>query len=73
MVDIDEILATAIRNVWLHADIPGSRSRYYAEIGSARRMRAAIEQEGLIIHHRPMATVSARSNGTGKYRPQTDD
>ena len=32
MIDIDEILATAIRNVWLKSDVPGSRSSYYVEI-----------------------------------------
>jgi hypothetical protein len=63
MIDIDEILATAIRNVWLQADTPGSRSRYYVEIERARRVRAAIEQEGLIIHHRPIAGPSVRSHG----------
>ena len=63
MIDIDEILATAIPNVWLKSDVPGSRSSYYVEIERARRVRAALEQEGLVIHHQPIAGASVRSNG----------
>lgn len=53
MADIDDILASAIRNVWLETGKPSTRAGYYLEIEKARRIRAAIESEGLIIIHAP--------------------
>ena len=36
MVDIDDILAKAIRNVWLQVDGPESRSPNHVEFAAAR-------------------------------------
>ena len=47
MVDIDEILAAAIRTAWLQVNGPGSRSAHHIEV--ARYVRAALEREGIII------------------------
>ena len=49
MVDVDDILAAAIRTVWLQVDGPGSRAGYHLEIERARRVRAALECEGVVI------------------------
>jgi hypothetical protein len=55
MVDIDEILAKAIRNVWLQVNGPEPRARYRLEVEAARRVREALEREGIIITpSRPM-------------------
>jgi len=48
MVDIDEILAAAIRTAWLQVNGPESRSAHHIEV--ARYIRAALEREGIIIH-----------------------
>jgi hypothetical protein len=47
MVDINEILATAIRTAWLQVNGPESRSVHHIEV--ARYVRAALEREGIII------------------------
>ena len=47
MVDIDEILAAAIRTAWLQISGPESRSAHHIEV--ARYVRAALEREGIII------------------------
>jgi len=47
MVDIDEILAAAIRTAWLQIAGPESRSAHHIEV--ARYVRAALEREGIII------------------------
>ena len=60
MVDIDEILAAAIRTVWLQVDGPELRSHYLVEVERAQRVRAALEREGVIITHaRPMPEAAA--------------
>jgi hypothetical protein len=60
MVDIDEVLAAAIRTVSLQVEGPGSRSHYYVEIERARRVRAVLESEGVIITHtRPLPEAGA--------------
>ena len=48
MVDIDEILAAAIRTAWLQVSGPESRSAHHIEV--ARYIRAALEREGIIIN-----------------------
>ena len=49
MVDIDEILAAAIRTAWLEFSGPESRSPHHIEVQTARRVRHALEREGIII------------------------
>ena len=49
MVDIDEILAAAIRTAWLQVNGPEYRSAHYIEVEIARFVRAALEREGIII------------------------
>jgi hypothetical protein len=55
MVDIDEILASAIRTAWLEISGPESRSPHHIEVETAQRVRHALEREGIIITpSRPM-------------------
>jgi len=70
MVDIDEILAAAIRTVWLQVDGPESRSHYHVEVERAQRVRAALEREGVIITQaRPMPEAAApKEEEVGKMR-----
>ena len=70
MVDIDEILAAAIRTVWLQVDGPESRSHYHVEVERAQRVRAALEPEGVIITQaRPMPEAAApKEEEVGKMR-----
>ena len=50
MIDIDEILAAAIRTVWLRTGAPTSQpAGFHIEIERARRVRAALEQEGVVF------------------------
>lgn len=49
MVDIDEILAAAIRTALLQVDGPAPRSHHRIEVVTARRVRAVLEREGVII------------------------
>jgi hypothetical protein len=49
MVDIDEILAAAIRTAWLQVNGPASQSPHQIEVETARRIRAALEREGIVI------------------------
>jgi hypothetical protein len=49
MVDIDEILAAAIRTAWLEISGPESWSPHHIEVETARRVRHALEREGIII------------------------
>jgi hypothetical protein len=73
MVDIDEILAEAIRNV----DGPESQSRDHVEVEAAQCVRAAFERDGIIItpsHPMPEAAAVApfrrrRSSMTGTSGP----
>jgi hypothetical protein len=67
MVDIEEIMAAAIRTVWLQVDGPASRSGYYLEVERARRVRAAIEREGIII------TRSTSDTGTRRAPNQSGE
>jgi hypothetical protein len=72
MVDIDEILAAAIQTVWLQVEGPASRSHYHVEVETARRVRAALEREGIIITQaRPMPEAAAPKEEEG--RKNTDD
>ena len=50
MVDIDEILAAAIRTAWLQVSGPESRSAHHIEV--ARYVRAALEREGIIKNYK---------------------
>jgi len=55
MVDIDEILASAIRTAWLEISGPELRSPHHIEVETAQRVRHALEREGIIITpSRPM-------------------
>ena len=55
MVDIDEILATAIRNALQQVNGPAPESQFRVEVETARRVRVALEREGIIITpSRPM-------------------
>jgi hypothetical protein len=59
MIDIDEILAAAIRNALLQVNGPAPRSQYRVEVETARRIRAALEREGIIITpSRPMPAAA---------------
>lgn len=49
MVDIDEILADAIRTTWLQVNGPESRPPHHIELAIARRVRAALERKGIIM------------------------
>jgi hypothetical protein len=49
MVEIDRILATAIRSVWLQVNGPGSPSPCRIEVETARRVRIALEREGIVM------------------------
>jgi hypothetical protein len=49
MVDIDELLAAAIRTVCLQVDGPESRSHHRVEVETARRVRAALQREDVVI------------------------
>jgi hypothetical protein len=73
MVDIDEVLAAAIRAIWLHVDGPMSLSRYRVGVEAARRVRVALEREGVIITEaRPMPEagwISVQPNGLAKRQP----
>ena len=61
MVDIDEILAAAIRTALLQADGPAPRSHHRIEVETARRVRAVLEGEGVIITQaHPMPEVAPR-------------
>jgi hypothetical protein len=60
MIDIDQILAAAIRNALLQVNGPAPRSQFRVEIETARRIRAALEREGIIITEtRPMPDAAA--------------
>jgi hypothetical protein len=49
MIDIDQILAAAIRNALLQVNGPAPRSQFRVEVETARRIRAALAREGIII------------------------
>lgn len=62
MVDIDEILAVAIRRVWLQVGGPDLRLQPHIEVEAARRIRTALEREGIIITPtRPLPEASAQA------------
>ena len=64
MVDIDEILAAAIRKVWLQVEGPEARPHSYIQVETAQRIRAALENEGIIITPtRPMPETPALARG----------
>ena len=49
MVEIDRILAAAIRGVWLQVDGRGSPSPCRIEVEIARRVLIALEREGIMM------------------------
>ena len=64
MVDIDGILAAALRTVWLHVDGLDSPSPRRIEVGTARRVRIALEREGIIITaSRPTSEMRQSAGG----------
>ena len=65
MVEIDRILATAIRSVWLQVNVPGSPSLCRREVETARRVRIALEREGIVMTpSRPTPEVWQSSGGS---------
>ena len=65
MVDIDEILAAAIQAARLQINNLGSRSHHHIEVETARRVRVALEREGIIITpSRPLSEVRTSSGGS---------
>ena len=65
MVDIDGILAAAIRTVWLQVDDPESPPPCQIEVETARRVRIALEREGIIMSpSRPMPEMWQSSGGS---------
>jgi hypothetical protein len=65
MVDIDGILAAAIRTVWLRVDDPKSPSPCQVEVETARRVRIALEREGIIMSpSRPTPEMCQSSGGS---------
>jgi hypothetical protein len=65
MVDIDEILAAAIEGARLQISSLGSRSHHYIEVETARRVRVALEREGIIITpSRPLLEVRTSAGGS---------
>ncbi|MGH6847064.1 MAG: hypothetical protein ACREC0_06410 [Methylocella sp.] len=73
MVDIDDILAAAIRTVWLHAGGAASQPGYHLEIERARRVRAALECEGVVITRAGlMPEVSAAASPHTDPSPSCD-
>jgi hypothetical protein len=49
MVDFDEILAAAIRTAWLQVNGPEPRLPYQIEAETVRRVRAALDREGILF------------------------
>ncbi|HEY8006674.1 MAG TPA: hypothetical protein VIE66_07755 [Methylocella sp.] len=49
MTDIDEVLAAAIRTTFLQLNGPASRLPQHIEMAIAQRIRAALEQEGVLV------------------------
>ena len=62
MTDIDEVLAAAIRTTFLQLNGPASRLPQHIEMAIAQRIRAALEQEGVIVT--PRAEYQAPRNQT---------
>ena len=66
MIDIDEILADAIRTAWLEISGPELRSPHRIEVQTARRVRHALERGGIIITpSRPMPKAAAPKEAEG--------
>jgi hypothetical protein len=62
MIDIDELLASAIRTVWLQINGPSPQT-HRIEVEIARRVRVVLEREGVIITpSRPAPEVWQSSN-----------
>ena len=63
MVEIDRILAAAIRRVWLQVDGPESPSPCRIDVENARRVRIALEHEGIMITPSLQTSDVWRSSG----------
>jgi hypothetical protein len=61
MVDIDEVIATAIRTAWLQVNGPASQSHHQIEVETARRIREAREREGIILIERMDLRTASRN------------
>jgi hypothetical protein len=59
MIDIDEILAAAIRNALQQVTGPAPQSQFRVEVETARRIRVALEREIIITPSRPMPPDAA--------------
>ena len=71
MADIDEILADAIRTTWLQMNGPELGVPNHIEMAIARRIRAALEREGVIIapsHRLPGTGTSKETHGNQHAR-----
>ena len=64
MVDIDELLAAAIRTVCLQVDGPESRSHHRVEVETARRVRALQREDVVITQSRAMPEAAAVATPT---------
>ena len=73
MIDIEAILAAAIQNALLQVNGPAPRSQFRVEVETARRIRVALEREGVIITEaRPMPEagwISVQPHGLAKCHP----
>jgi hypothetical protein len=63
MVETDRILAAAIRSVWLQVDGPESPSPCRIEVEIARRVRNALEHEGIMMTPSLQTSDVWRSSG----------
>ncbi|WGJ16047.1 hypothetical protein QEV83_07320 [Methylocapsa sp. D3K7] len=64
MIDIDEVLAAAIRTTFLQLNGPASRLPQHIEVAIAQRIRAALEQEGVIVAPARRIPSAAKSDET---------
>lgn len=64
MTDIDEVLAAAIRTTFLQLNGPASRLPQHIEMAIAKRIRAALEQEGVIVTSARRIPSAANSDET---------
>jgi hypothetical protein len=77
MVEIDRILASVIRSVWLQVDGPESPSPCQIEVEIARRVRIALEHEGIMKTPSLRTSDVWRSSGGSipieELNPSNDD
>ena len=64
MTDIDDVLAAAIRTTFLQLNGPAPRLPQHIELAIAQRIRAALEQEGVIVTSARRILGAAKSDET---------